>query len=170
MTSGAEQWRQLLARHGPALVLFARQWTACDADAEDAVQEGFVQFWQANDRAREPVAYLYACVRSAAIDQVRGRAARQKQMDGLKARGPATSRFEPDQGEWADMIDASLARLPTEQREVVVMKIWGGLTFAEIATALKISPNTAASRYRYAIERLEAVIAPVFQDQPTSGS
>jgi len=49
--------------------------------------------------------------------------------------------------------------LPDEQREVVIMKIWGGLTFAQIAGAIGISANTVASRYRYAIERLETVLA-----------
>ena len=49
---------------------------------------------------------------------------------------------------------AALDRLPREQREVLVMKIWDELTFAEIAQVLKISQNTAASRYRYALAAL----------------
>ena len=50
---------------------------------------------------------------------------------------------------------AAIDRLPHEQREVLVMKIWSELTFAEIATALGISHNTAASRYRYALNALK---------------
>ena len=50
----------------------------------------------------------------------------------------------------------ALAALPTEQREVIVMKIWGGLTFKGIGNVLRISPNTAASRYRYALEALRS--------------
>jgi RNA polymerase sigma-70 factor (ECF subfamily) len=45
--------------------------------------------------------------------------------------------------------------LPAEQREVLVMKIWNDLTFAEIGSALGISQNTAASRYRYALSALK---------------
>jgi RNA polymerase sigma-70 factor (ECF subfamily) len=50
---------------------------------------------------------------------------------------------------------AALDILPNEQREVLVMKIWNELTFAEIASALEISQNTAASRYRYALAGLK---------------
>ena len=49
----------------------------------------------------------------------------------------------------------AVGRLPNEQREVLVMKIWNDLTFAEIASALGISQNTAASRYRYALAALK---------------
>lgn len=168
MASDTDQWRQWLARHGPALVLFARQWALCDADAEDAVQEGFVRFWQADDRVRRPVAYLYACVRSAAIDQFRSRGSQQRRIDEVAKTQSFSSRFVSDSTGLSEEVEAALVRLPAEQREVVVMKIWGGLTFAEIAAALKISPNTAASRYRYAIERLEAIIAPEIHRQPSS--
>jgi RNA polymerase sigma-70 factor (ECF subfamily) len=61
--------------------LFARQWTANRADAEDAVQMGFLKFWRRRSRATDQVAYLYSCVRSAALDQGRGdkrRIAREK--------------------------------------------------------------------------------------------
>ena len=51
-------------------------------------------------------------------------------------------------------IAAALSELPEEQREVIVMKIWGGLTFPQIASALNQSVNTVASRYRYALEKL----------------
>ena len=52
----------------------------------------------------------------------------------------------------------ALARLSDEQREVVVLKVWGGLTFEEIGEQLSISPNTAASRWRYAMEALRKLI------------
>jgi len=55
----------------------------------------------------------------------------------------------------AFILVAAIDRLPDEQREVLVMKIWNELTFAEIASALGISQNTAASRYRYALAALK---------------
>jgi RNA polymerase sigma factor (sigma-70 family) len=73
-----DPWHELLSRHGPALVLFARQWVASAADAEDAVQDGFIRFWQARSRAREDVGYLYACVRTAAMDLSRAGQRREK--------------------------------------------------------------------------------------------
>ena len=65
----------------------------------------------------------------------------------------------PEQAELSSSVESALAQLPDEQREVVVLKIWGGLTFAQIAAALGVNQNTAASRYRYAIERLESALA-----------
>jgi RNA polymerase sigma-70 factor (ECF subfamily) len=48
----------------------------------------------------------------------------------------------------------AVQNLSNKLREVVIMKTWGGLTFAQISEVLAISPNTAASRYRYALEQL----------------
>jgi len=150
-------WRQWLARHGPALGLFARQWVTTSSDAEDAVQEGFIRFWRARERTNNDVGYLYACVRTAAIDLSRTRS-RQQEVDE-RAKTPDVARpFAEEQGDLAHAVESSLSQLPMEQREVVVMKIWGGLTFAQIGDALKINPNTAASRYRYALERLEVLL------------
>ena len=159
MAADSEQWRDWLSRHGPALVLFARQWTSSVADAQDAVQDGFIRFWLARSRARDSVAYLYACVRSAAMDVARANRRREKSADRSLAANVPVSPFAAEQAELAQTIEEALAQLPSEQREVVVMKVWGGLTFGEIAEALRISPNTAASRYRYAIERLERALS-----------
>jgi RNA polymerase sigma-70 factor, ECF subfamily len=54
---------------------------------------------------------------------------------------------------------SALRALPTEQAEVVVLKIWEGMTFAEIAQILDLSPNTAASRYQYALAKLTTKLA-----------
>ena len=51
-------------------------------------------------------------------------------------------------------VNEALSRLPEEQLTVVVLKVWQGMTFAEVAEALDIPANTAASRYRYAMEKL----------------
>jgi RNA polymerase sigma-70 factor, ECF subfamily len=60
--------------------------------------------------------------------------------------------------ESAVAVEEALSRLPRAQREVVVMKVFGGLTFDEIAAAMGGSQNTAASRYRYGIEKLKAAL------------
>jgi len=153
-----ETWRELLARHGAGLVLFARQWLGAHADAEDAVQDAFVRLLKARNAPDDPLAYLYACVRTAAIDAARTRA-RRKRVDETRSASERVFGPAPEQAELSTTVEGALAGLSDEQREVVVMKIWGGLTFAQIAAALGISPNTAASRYRYAIERLESVLA-----------
>ncbi len=156
MANEAERWRQWLQRHGPALVLFARQWSASPADAEDAAQNGFLKFWKTRPRARDEVAYLYMCVRGAAMDIGRGDRRRDKRQVTMAQ--PEVSAFEPtlERAERQAAVEMALGQLPGDQREVVVMKIWGGPTFAQIAEALGVPLNTAASRYRYALEKLEA--------------
>jgi RNA polymerase sigma-70 factor (ECF subfamily) len=160
MAERADSWSVWLDEHGPALVLFARQWVASHADAEDVLQEAFVRFWRSRSAVEEPVAYLYACTKHCALDTVRGRQRRQR-------REQATARPETEpilvapieHDERRETIEAALRGLPTTQAEVLVMKVWGGLTFPQIAVALGISANTAASRYRYALARLREQLA-----------
>jgi len=157
-SSRETDWTAWLDRHGPALVLFARQWAHSQADAEDIVQEAFVRFWRARHQARRDVPYLYACVRTSALDWLRSRRRRgQREMEAAIARSvSAEPVFEnsPETAELRSLIERTLSQLAEEQREVLVMKIWGGLTFQEIGEALDISQNTAASRYRYAVDAL----------------
>ncbi len=153
-SGGEDAWRAWLDRHGPALLLYARQWCPSAADAEDAFQDGFVRFWKSRSRARDDAAYLFACVRTAALDLSRTKQRRRRHEASVSA-------FEgrPEREDLREAVEAALATLPPEQREVLVLKIWGGLTFAQIADALAIPANTAASRHRYALERLEAALA-----------
>ena len=136
-------------------MLLARQWAATRADAEDIVQEAFVRFWRSRERVAEPAAYLYACVKRCALDWQRG-IQRRTRREQATARSEAEPRFvaplELDERRWA--IEAALAALPEDQASVLVMRIWGGLSFPQIAAALEIPANTAASRYRYALARL----------------
>jgi RNA polymerase sigma factor (sigma-70 family) len=164
MADEHDDWRRWLAEHERALVLFARQWTACQADAEDVVQEAFVRCWRSRDTAREPVAYLFGSVKRAALDWQRGqqrRAAREHTV----ARPEAEPQLEcpAEQDERRVAIEAALRCLPAEQAEVLVLRIWGGLTMPQIAAALEIPTNTAASRYRYALASLREQLA----EEPT---
>ena len=150
-----EDWKNCFAQLGPGLVLFARQFVRTSADAEDIVQDAFVRFWR-KQHSIENRALLYATVRSVALDLLR--------RDARRARREATASADMDQitepqFDFDDGSQRALAAaidlLPVEQREVLVMKIWSELTFAEIASALSISQNTAASRYRYALAALK---------------
>jgi RNA polymerase sigma-70 factor (ECF subfamily) len=155
-----EEWKVCFSQFGPGLLLFARQWVRSPADAEDIVQEAFVKFWRRNHKV-DNRALLYATVRSIALDHIR-RDSRRARREAEALSGSEQS-VEP-QFEFADESQQALAvaddHLPHEQREVLVMKIWNELTFAEIATALEISQNTAASRYRYALNALKKNFQP----------
>jgi len=148
-------WSVWLDQHGAALVLFARSWVPSQADAEDVVQEAFIRFWRSRDRVTEPIAYLYASVKYGALDWHRSRD-RQARREAIVARPEAEEMFvsADEHAERRAAIEAMLCELPESQREVLVMRIWGRLSFPQIAGALEISVNTAASRYRYALARL----------------
>jgi RNA polymerase sigma-70 factor (ECF subfamily) len=67
---------------------------------------------------------------------------------------------DPDQGETAQMVQAALECIPPQQREALVLRIWGDLTFAQIAETVGESINTVASRYRYAMQALRKHLKP----------
>lgn len=162
-TGAGSDWRDWFDATAPALVLFARQWTDSHADAEDVVQEALVRFWRSGrHRAGDPKAYLFASVKRAALDARRGRLRRaRREAEAALGRGPAEPLFDSplERDEWRAGVEAALALLPEGQREVVVLKVWGGLTFPQIAGVVGVGPNTAASRYRYALEALRRRLA-----------
>ncbi len=164
MATDTGDWQSWFNAHGGALVLLARQIVPGRADAEDVVQNAFVRFWRTRESVADPVAYLFACVKNCALDWQRSRQ-RQSRREAEAARPEMETLFagSADHNERQAAIEEALRELPPEQAEVLVMKIWGELTFPQIAAALEISPNTAASRYRYAIGRLRESLA----EEPT---
>ena len=150
-----EDWKVCFSELAPGLVLFARQFVRTSADAEDIVQDAFVRFWR-KEHSIENRGLLYATVRSVALDLLRRdtRRARREANAALDMEQTTAPQFDFDDGSQRELA-AAVDRLPVEQREVLVMKIWNELTFAEIGQALGISQNTAASRYRYALAALK---------------
>ncbi len=157
-----DSWKTWFQHYGPKLLLCARQWTRSAADAQDVVQEAFVRYWRHQRHLPgEPMALLVTSVRRAAFDLARRDDRRQGREE--RALEPETEgvQFEtPLEGdERRAAVERALQGLPAEQREVLVLKIWGELTFEEIARELSVSPNTAASRYRYALAGLRRELA-----------
>lgn len=153
-----DDWKSKLELYGPRLLLFARQWTRSFADAEDVVQDAFVRYWRhQRDLPGEPLALLLTSVRRAALDLAR-REGRRTAREERAASGETSEGgpFAPPllQGEHKDALEEALQRLPAEQREVLVLKIWGERTFEQIATELALPPGTVASRYRAAVGAL----------------
>jgi RNA polymerase sigma-70 factor (ECF subfamily) len=137
----------LLDRHGPALVLYARQW--CDAP-EDVVQDAFLKLIGQRQPPREVVPWLYQVVRNAAIDARRG-ATRRRRRESAAA--PVRWFVEPEvDGLDAATAVAALQQLADELREVIVARLWGGLNFEQIALLAGCSASTAFRRYSAGIE------------------
>jgi RNA polymerase sigma factor (sigma-70 family) len=146
--------------HYPFLRLVARQYVRCAADADDIVQEGLVRFWKyARDYAADTKAYLATCVKNAALDFLRARQNRKEHEQAALASGAGQQpvplfecSLELEESRAA--LEEALKQLPVEQRLVVVLKIWGELTFPQIGELMGVSHDTAASRYRYALTAL----------------
>lgn len=153
-----DSWKNRFQLYGPKLLLCARQWTRSLADAEDVVQEAFVRFWRHQRQLPgEPMALLVTSVRRAAFDLARRegrRAVREERALGGAEHGESVFAAPLEGEDRREAVEAALCRLPDEQREVLVLKIWGELTFEQIAAQLEIPSNTAASRYRYALAAL----------------
>ena len=156
-------WRRWLENHAPKFLLFARQQARYEADAQDLVQEAVVEACRREqDGELPPLGLVFATIRRRAIDLARSqdrRAGRE-----LVAMQPVpVSWFETsvEDRERNQLIQDAMNRLPENYRQVLTLKVWGELTFAEIADALGIPANTAASRYRYGLTELRKLMKEV---------
>jgi RNA polymerase sigma-70 factor (ECF subfamily) len=147
----ARAFAELYDRLAAPMFGVARRIVHSEADAEDAVHQTFLELLRhrrAFAAARDPRAYALSALRRTARRSCERRTEVREQEERA---APGAIEPEPDA-----RIARALDGLPLEQREVVALKLDGGLSFAEIGALLRISPNTAASRYRYALERLRA--------------
>jgi RNA polymerase sigma-70 factor (ECF subfamily) len=147
---------EIYDRFGPMLFRVACSYTDTPADAEDAVQEVFVGLVRGRSRlgqVRNLRAYMFTALRRAALRLAERRRLEQAAPADLFLEIESPSPRVLD-SEHSAPLERALRELPSEQRELIALKIDGGLTLAEVAEVLGISPNTAASRYRYALEKL----------------
>jgi RNA polymerase sigma factor (sigma-70 family) len=141
----------LYRQHGAALLLFASAISGDRGRAQDAVHQVFLKAIE-NGSVSEAInkkAYLFASVRNAVLNDA-------KVQDRNMPLDVDSVWFSPPDRDYAgeQNLRRALAELPDDQREVIVLHVWGELTFSEIADLLSVSSNTAASRYRYALAKL----------------
>jgi RNA polymerase sigma-70 factor (ECF subfamily) len=140
----------LVDTHGPPLVLYARQW--CHAP-EDVVQDAFVKLVAARETPRDVVPWLYRVVRNGALDL--GKTSRRRSRREQVVARPEHWFEEPAiEGLDAETAIAALQRLPGDQREVIVARIWGGLSFEQIAEVTGCSASSAFRRFTAGIDIL----------------
>ena len=156
-------WRGWLDQHAPKLLLFARQQARSEADAQDLVQEAVVEAMQRHgDSQPPPLPLVFATIHRRAIDLARREDRRaNREMAAFEPMPEGWFDSSVEDRELKELIQGAMSRMSENFREVVTLKVWGGLTFAEIATTLGIPANTAASRYRYGIEELRRLTKEV---------
>jgi RNA polymerase sigma-70 factor (ECF subfamily) len=167
--SSSANIEQLYDEHAQALFAFVLNLLRHEADTRDVLQELFVKLSR-NPRLLEDVkdsrGFLLRLAHNLAIDLVRRRAARDRNYEQLASDNvnPFAASDSPDEKVFAVSVAEALGELPPDQRAVVHLKLWEKLTFEQIAATLDISPNTAASRYRYAIDKLRERLRPIYDE------
>jgi RNA polymerase sigma-70 factor (ECF subfamily) len=160
---------RLYDEHAQALFAFLLNLTRNEADTRDLLQEVFVKLAKNPamlTEAREPRALLVRSAHNLAVDLMRRRGTRQRNYEQLAAEseGLFAAAKNPDEDAFRRALAQALGELPAEQRAVVHLKLWEGLTFEQIATALDVPPNTAASRYRYGLDKLRERLRPLYEE------
>ena len=140
-----------LDEHSAALVLFARQF--CDVP-EDVVQEAFIQLMQQRPVPNNVVGWLYRVVRNGAIKALRAQTRRVRHEQA--AADCRESWFKPSIERELDAatVTAALERLPVDDRELFVLRVWCGRSFEEIAELIGKSTSTAHRRFEAALATL----------------
>ena len=160
---------RLYDEHAAPLFAFLLNFTRDENDTRDLLQEIFAKI------AREPAllknvsnerAFLIRLAHNRAVDLMRRRDVRDRTKENFVAErvsffAPAT---DPDINIFRNELAEALGELPEEQRAVVHLKLWEGLTFEAIGEALGISFNTAASRYRYGLDKLRERLRPLYKE------
>jgi RNA polymerase sigma-70 factor, ECF subfamily len=162
-------FERLYDEHAQAVFAFLVNFTRHEADTHDLLQELFVKLAKRPELlegVREERAFLLRLAHNLAIDLIRRRGTQEKHCEQLAAEpiavfAPAP---EPDEHAFRQALSAALGQLPADQRAVVHLKLWEGLTFEQIAELLAIPLNTAASRYRYGIDKLRERLRPLYEE------
>jgi RNA polymerase sigma-70 factor (ECF subfamily) len=160
--SELNHWCKVLYESKAAgLLLYGRALGLSHSEAEDVLQETFVALLNLTRQPEQPERYCLRTFRNRAVNYRRSlwrRVARE-----LESKRWFEFTAETTDAEIAAM--RSLEKLPAEQREVIVLKIWHGFTFEEIGEVLEASPNTVSGRYRYGINKLKVCLKGVDYEQ-----
>ncbi len=160
---------RLYDEHAQALFAFLLNFTRDENDTRDVLQEIFIKLARQPDllaTARDERAFLLRLAHNAAIDQMRRRGTRDRHHEqfGAEHFSAFAPTSDPDEAAFRTELADALGELPADQRAVVHLKLWTGLTFEEIAAALEIPLNTAASRYRYGLDKMRARLRPLYDE------
>jgi RNA polymerase sigma-70 factor (ECF subfamily) len=151
-------WCQsLYESHATQVILYGRALGLSHSEAEDVLQETFVALLARTEAPEQPLHYCLRSFRNRALNYKRGLWRRlTREVESMRWFEPGENDGGESPHERAAM--RCLAKLPIEQREVIVLKIWHEHTFDQIGELLDLSPNTAAGRYRYGMQKLRACL------------
>lgn len=149
-----ESWTAWIDQNGEAFFLYARQQCRSESDAKDVLQDALTEAWKRTQKGLPDRSLVFATIRRRAIDC--GRSIDRRAIREIKYGGKGENWFLPDYsfGDVRNQLASAIETLPETLREVLILKIWGDLSFPAISQLIGIPAATATSRYRYALERL----------------
>jgi len=157
----AKAWKSWLREHSSRLYAYARQRCGSREDAEDMIQDALIRLWgyqEERDNVPPDLPLAYSVLRFVAMDHGKKQSRKKRKEEAiiyLHDHDDYWLDSSAENDEESDLLRQAVDKLGEKLREVVTLKVWGSLTFNQIAETMAISPNTAASRYRYALEQLE---------------
>ena len=157
--------------HASCAFAIFRRFANCDADARDLLQDWLVKLargvesLEAVDNER---AYLMRVAYRHAVDWTRRVGTRKNTQHAVSEESQIEQIFkttlDPDREFLRQSLESCLVDLPADQQIAVQLRLWEGLSFSEIGDVTNTSTNTAASRYRYGIEKLRETLRPVYEE------
>ncbi|MFC7339039.1 RNA polymerase sigma factor [Haloferula chungangensis] len=162
------QVERLYEEHAEGIYRFLLSLVRHPEDARDLLQDIFVRVARNDgflDTPSNEKAFFFKMARNAAIDRSRRLGARARLNDALTDHSSAfAADSDPDTQAFRNSVAAALRQLPDEQHTIVHLKLWEDMTFEQAAEVCSIPPATAASRYRYGIEKLRALLKPIYRE------
>jgi RNA polymerase sigma factor (sigma-70 family) len=154
-TSPGDWLAGLWQKHSAGLLLYARQKSPA---AEDLVQTAFLSLARQAEPPLDPATWLYRVVRNGAVSHWRQEQRRQRREQALA--GERGEWFHPAQDAALDQAELreALTKLDPSERELVVLHVWGELTFAQLAEVLETSSSTAQRQYAAALVQLKKIL------------
>ena len=151
--TGSTHWcGRLFDEQAAQLILYGRALGLSHGEAEDVLQETFLALLKLDSPPAKAWHYCVRSYRNRALNYRRTLWRRlTREWESLRWFEQTTDETPTERAAMA-----ALAELPVEQREAIVLKIWHNYTFDEIGGLLEISPNTAAGRYRYGIQKMKS--------------
>jgi len=161
---------QIYDAHADALYAFLLNCCRDESLVQDAIQEVFLKLARNPSLLRNALhtrAFLLRTAHNALRDLTRRNATRVTYEQRLIEQSPTLLLpvFPIEDDGFRLTIETAMESLPEEQRSVLHLKLWEDLTFSQIGETLEISPHTAASRYRYALDKLRDLLRPVYEER-----
>lgn len=153
-------WAEFYLRHRRALTVYALSLTGNETDAQDLIQDVLLRMIQQDRPLRDAKTYVLRCLRNLAIDRRRARRPSAASVESDPAAFLADDSPDPARRESLECARRALRDLPADRREAIVLKLYAGLSFREIAQIVQRPLGTVTSTYTRGLDELRGILEP----------